>query len=224
VLIVDRRNPEREQDIFAKVAFIFSDEETQSINFKLFEGMIYEREEKKPGFSRTRYNTYDFKLDPEEVLGPTKVKDPSPKEMSLRRLRKVIQTKQADGEKATPELIELQRRFSLAFAPLALSLLAVALVMVPTRSRASRSWGFALCLSWLLAYYALLSTGKALGEREMLPPVLAAWLPNIVLSVIAIHFFRKALKESPFLIQTKLENLSFTLTRRLESLRPGRTL
>ena len=224
VLIVDRRNPEREQDIFAKVAFIFSDEETQSINFKLFEGIIYEREEKKPGFSRTRYNTYDFKLDPAEVLGPTKGRDPSPKEMSLRRLRKAIQTKQEDGEKATPELIELQRRFSLAFAPLALSLLAVALVMVPTRSRASRSWGFALCLSWLLAYYALLSTGKALGEREMLPPALAAWLPNIVLSVIAIHFFRKALKESPFLIQTKLENLSFTLTRRLEGLRQGRTL
>ena len=224
VLIVDRRNPDREQDIFGKVAFIFSDEETQTINFKLFEGIIYEKDPKRPGFSTTRYNTYDFKLDPEEVLGPSRQKDRSPKELSLRRLSKAIQQKQEEGEKATPELMEMQRRFSFAFAPLAMSLLAAALVMVPTRSRASRSWGFALCLSWLLAYYALLSVGKALGERDMLPPALAAWLPNIVVSLIAIHFFKKALKESPFLIQAKLEDLSLHVTRRLAALREGRTI
>jgi hypothetical protein len=95
--------------------------------------------------------------------------------------------------------------------------------MVPTRSRASRSWGFALCLSWLLTYYALLSLGKALGERQMLAPVLSAWLPNIVLTLIALHFFRKALKESPFLIQSKLEDWSLFLKGRLAILRRGRT-
>ncbi|MGH7767455.1 MAG: LptF/LptG family permease, partial [Candidatus Binatia bacterium] len=47
VLIVDRRKVDREQDIFGKVAFIFSDEETQTINFKLFEGTVYERQQKR---------------------------------------------------------------------------------------------------------------------------------------------------------------------------------
>jgi lipopolysaccharide export system permease protein len=224
VLIVDRRKSDHEQDIFGKVAFIFSDEETQSINFKLFDGTIYERQQKKPGFSRTRFNTYDFRLDPEDILGPSQQKDPEPKELSLRRLRKVIQLKVEQGLTPTPELIEFHRRFSFAFAPLTLCFLAVALVMVPTRSRASRSWGFALCMSWLLTYYALLSLGKALGERQMLPAVLAAWLPNIVLTLIALHFFRKALKESPFLIQTKLEDWSLLLKRRMAVLRQGRTV
>jgi lipopolysaccharide export system permease protein len=224
VLIVDRRKSDREQDIFGKVAFIFSDEETQSINFKLFEGTVYERQQKKPGFSRTRFNTYDFRLDPEDLLGPGQQKDPEPKEMSLRGLRKAIQLKVEQGLTPTPELIELHRRFSFAFAPLTLCFLAVALVMVPTRSRASRSWGFALCMSWLLTYYALLSLGKALGERQMLPAVLAAWLPNIVLSLIALHFFRKALKESPFLFQTKLEDWSLSLKRRMAIRRQGRTV
>ena len=224
VLIVDRRKPDREQDIFGKVAFIFSDEETQTINFKLFEGTIYEKLQKRPGFSRTRFNTYDFTLDPEEVLGPSRQKDPTPKELSLRRLNKVIQLKREEGLKPTPELIEFHQRFSFAFSPLTLCLLAVSLVMVPTRTRASRSWGFALCLSWLLAYYALLSMGKALGERGMLPAAVAAWLPNIVLTLIAIHFFRKALKESPFLFQTKLEDLSFYVTRRIAIARQQRTI
>jgi hypothetical protein len=66
--------------------------------------------------------------------------------------------------------------------------------------------------------------GKALGERQVLPPFFAAWLPNIVLTLIAVHFFRKALKESPFLIQTKLEDWSLFLTRRFAILRQGRTL
>jgi lipopolysaccharide export system permease protein len=224
VLIVDRRKADREQDIFAKVAFIFSDEETQTINFKLFEGTVYERQQqKRPGFSRTRFNTYDFRLDPEDILGPSRQKDPEPKEMSLQRLTKAIRVKQAQGAKVTTELIELHQRFSFAFAPLTLCFLAVALVMVPTRSRASRSWGFALCLSWLLTYYALLSLGKALGERQLLPAFVAAWLPNIILTGIALHFFRKALRESPFLMQTKLEDWKFSLTRRIATLKQGRS-
>ena len=224
ILIVDRRNPDRERDIFGKVAFIFSDEESQTINLKLFEGTVYEKDEKRPGFSRTHYNTYDFNLDPEEALGPGQQKERPPKEMSLHRLRKTIVEKQEAGLSVTPELMELHLRFSFAFAPMVLSLLAVSLVMLPTRSCASRSWGFALCLSWLLVYYGLLSTGKALGGREILPAALATWVPNIVLGLIAMQFFRKAWNESPLLIQTKLEDLSFYLTRRLASFRQDRAI
>jgi lipopolysaccharide export system permease protein len=222
VLIVDRRDPEREQDILGKVAFIVSDEENQTINFKLFEGSVYERQPKKPGFSRTRFNTYDFRLDPEDILGPTRQKEPDPKELPFKQLRKAIQLKREEGDRFTPELFELYQRFSFAFAPLTLCFLAVSLVMVPTRSRASRSWGFALCLAWLLAYYALLSLGKALGQRDLIPAFVGAWLPNIALTIIALHFFRKALNESPFFMQGKLEELSFFVTRRVSLFRQGR--
>ena len=215
VLIVDRRNPARDEIIFGKVAIILSDEESKTINLKLFDGTIYEREKNRPSFSQTRFNTYDFKLDPEETFGTIRKKERGPKEMSLRRLGKAIQLKEEQGIRPTSELIELHQRFSFAFAPLVLSLLGASLVMLPTRSRASRSWGFALCLSWLLAYYGLLSVGKALGERELLPAALAVWLPNLALGLIAIRLFRKALKESPLFLQTKLEDLSLYLNRRL---------
>lgn len=215
VLIVDRRNPARDDIIFGKVALILSDEESKTINLKLFDGTIYEREKNRPSFSQTRFNTYDFKLDLEEAFSPIRKKERGPKEMSLRRLGRAIQLKEEQGLRPTPELIELHQRFSFAFAPLILSLLGASLAMVPTRSRASRSWGFALCLSWLLIYYGLLSMGKALGEKEILPPVLALWLPNIVVGLIAVRLFLKALKESPLFLQTKLEDLSLYLNRRL---------
>ena len=78
VLIVDRRNPEREDIIFSKVALILSDEESKTINLKLFDGTVYEREKKRLGFSRTRFNTFDFKLDLEETFSPIRKKDRGP--------------------------------------------------------------------------------------------------------------------------------------------------
>ena len=215
VLIVDRRNPARENIIFSKVALIVSDEESNTIDLKLFDGALYEREKQRPSFSQTRFNTYDLKLEFDEAFSPIRKKERGPKEMSLRRLGKSIQLKESKGLRPTAELIELHQRFSFAFAPLVLSLLGVSLVMVPTRSRASRSWGFALCLTWLLVYYGLLSMGKALGEREVLPPAVASWLPNIVVGLAGIRLFQKALKESPFLIQSKLEDFSLYLNRKL---------
>ena len=63
-----------------------------------------------------------------------------------------------------------------------------------------------LCVFWLLTYYALLSLGKALGDKGVLHPIPALWLPNIVVGGVAIHFFRKACRESPLRFQTGLEN------------------
>ena len=84
VLIVDKRNRVREDIILGKVALITTDEETNTLGLKLFDGSIYERERNKPGFSQTRFNIYDFKLDLDELISPVKRKEAGPKEMSLR--------------------------------------------------------------------------------------------------------------------------------------------
>ena len=48
---------------------------------KLFDGSVYGREKKRPGFSQTRFNIYDFKLDLDELIGPVKKKDAGPKDV-----------------------------------------------------------------------------------------------------------------------------------------------
>lgn len=220
VLIVDRRNPARENIIFGKVALFLSDEESRTLSLKLFDGIIHERDKKRSRFSQTHFSVYHFKLDLDEAFSLIRKKERRPKEMSLRRLGRTIRLKEAQGIKPIPELMELHQRFSFPFAPLVFSLLGVALVMVPTRSRTSRSWGFASCLFWLLIYYGLLSTGRALGEKEIIPPMLALWLPNLVVGLIGTHFFRRALQESPPLIEGKLEKLSLCLKYLHRSLTP----
>ena len=205
VLIVDKRDPEKDDIILGKVALISTDEQTNTLGLKLFDGSIYEREKKRPGFSQTRFNIYDFKLDLDDLVGPVKKKDSGPKEVSLKHLIATIHQKEDSGAKAIPERMELQQRFSFAFVPLIFCLLGVSLILLPHSARAGRSWGFLLCLFWLLTYYALLSLGRALGDKGLLHPVPALWLPNIVVGGIAAHLFMKALRETPLPLLTKLD-------------------
>ena len=219
VLIVDRRDNAREDVILGKVARISTDEETNSLGLRLFDGSIYEREKNRPGFSQTRYNIYDFKLDLDDLIGPAQQKESGPKEMALSELLASIESKQSRGIKTVGERMELQQRISFSFVPLLFCLLGVSLTLIPRASRANRSWGFTLCLFWLMAYYSLLSLGKALGDKSILHPVAALWLPNIVIGAIGAYFFTRALRESPLSLPQAIDRVSASAGKFLRDLK-----
>ncbi len=214
VLIVDRRDPKRENIIFGKVAIFLQDKASGALGLKIFDGVLHERDKTQSVFSQTRFNVYHFKLELEQAFNLIREKKRKPKEMSLRQLGHTIRLKEAEGIKPIDELMELHLRFSYPFASLVFSLLGVALVMLPTRSRTGRFWGLVSCLFWLLLYYTLLSTGRAMGEKEILSPLLALWLPNIVVGLVAIYFFRRALQESPPLLEERWHKISTYLNQR----------
>jgi lipopolysaccharide export system permease protein len=220
VLIVDKRENSREDIILGKVARITTDEETNSLGLRLFDGSIYEREQKRPGFSQTRFNIYDFKLDLDELVGPVRQKESGPKEMPLFDLLDAIKAKQNRGGNAVGERMELHQRISFGFLPLIFCLLGVSLSLLPRASRANRSWGFMLCIFWLLAHYALISLGKALGDKNILHPIPAVWLPNVVIAGIGVLFFRHALRESPLRLAKALDSAAESAGRMAQMLRP----
>lgn len=215
ILIIDKRETARDNIIVGKVGLINTEEQTHTLSLRLFDGSIYERDRTRSDFSQTNFNIYDFKLDLDEFIGPAKIKDAGPKEMSLNRLLKTIEEKQEAGINARPELMEFHQRIAFSFAPIVFCLLGVSLSLLPRTSRANRSWGVALCVVWLVVYYALLSLGKALGERGAFHPFVALWFPNIIVGVISLHLFRKALYESPLLLQTRFDAASLWLGQRL---------
>ncbi len=219
VLIVDNRDNTREDIILGKVARIITDEETNSLGLRLFDGSIYERDRSRGGFSQTRFNIYDFKVSLEELVGPVRQRESGPKEMPLGDLLTSIQTKQSRGIHAIAERMELHQRISFGFVPLIFCLLGVSLILLPRTSRSNRSWGFMLCFFWLLAYYALLSFGKALGDKNILHPIPAVWLPNLVVGGIAIHFFKQALRESPLFLPRAFESAVASAGQLMQTLR-----
>ena len=205
VLIVDKRDQTREDIIFGKVARITTDEETNTLGLRLFDGSVYERERNRPGFSQTRFNIYDLKFDLDELVGPVRQKEAGPKEMPITELLNAIEAKGSAGGKTIAERMELHQRIAFAFVPLVFCLLGVSLTLLPRTSRANRSWGFMLCTFWLMTYYTLLSLGKALGDKSILHPIPALWLPNLVVGGIGAHFFRQAQRETPLFLPQMVE-------------------
>jgi lipopolysaccharide export system permease protein len=220
VLIVDKRDRLREDIILGKVARITTDEETNTLGLRLFDGSIYERERNRPGFSQTRFNIYDFKLDLDELVGPVRQKEAGPKEMPLTELISTIEAKRSNGGKAVLERMELHQRVAFAFVPLVFCLLGVSLALLPRSSRANRSWGFMLCAFWIMTYYTLLSLGKALGEKNIVHPIPALWLPNLVIGGIGAHFFKQARRETPPVFPKLLDQAALWVGGFVGKLRP----
>lgn len=219
ILVIDKRDRTRDNIILGKVALINTEEETQTLSLRLFDGSIYERQKTRPGFSQTQFNIYDFRLDLDELIGPIREKNTGPKEMSVSRLLEVIEERREQGTSAIPELMEFHQRISFAFVPIVFCLLGVSLSLLPRTSRANRSWGVGLCIAWFVIYYALLSLGKALGDKGILHPLVALWLPNIIVGLISLHLFRKAMRESPLLLQTQSDAVTLWFGQRLARFR-----
>ena len=214
VLIVDRRDPSQENIIMGKVGLLLSSEKSDGINLRLFDGTIHERKTDGSGFGQTSFNVYHFRIELDDALSLLGRNEASPQEMSLQSLGEAIRKKSGEGVRPTLELMEVHQRFAFSFAPLVFALLGIAIAMAPNRSGASRSWGVASCLFWLLAYYALLSLGNALGEREIVAPSLAVWLPNLLVGAIASYLFARSLTESPSVMDSHTHRLRMWLGRK----------
>ena len=195
VLIVDQRDGAAENFIIGKAALLLSDGESDSLGLRLFDGAVHER--RRSGFSQTSFRTYDLRLELDRLLSPQELGARRPEEMPLPLLREAIRSKSARGLDAAPEVMEAHRRFAFPAAPLVFALLGTAIVLAPSRPSSGRSRGLLSCLAWLLAYYALLSVGAALGENGKVPPWLAPWLPNLVVGLTAAYLFARTLTETP---------------------------
>ena len=56
----------------------------------------------------------------------------------------------------------------------------------------------------LLAFYALLTAGRVMGERGVLPPELAMWMPDLVLGAVAVAAFVRKNRDAPLPLEELL--------------------
>jgi lipopolysaccharide export system permease protein len=80
--------------------------------------------------------------------------------------------------------LELYTKISLPFSSVVFALIGLPLGIQPNRS--GGSIGFGLSILIILVYYVIMTLGRAMGEGGSLPPILAAWLPNIVIGGVGV--------------------------------------
>jgi lipopolysaccharide export system permease protein len=194
ILISDTRNPNQRNTIFARLGIVVNNEATQTLTLRLIDGSIHTFDATGRTYSKTDFSLYDLNLDLDTALARVHQRELEPNEMTIGELRQAIAEKTAAGKASLAEQVELQRKFSIPFACLVFAMVAVPLGVQPTR--AVRSRGFSTSLVLILGYYLMLSLGESLGERGTLPPVVALWIPNVVLAALGVTLLLRAARET----------------------------
>jgi len=89
-----------------------------------------------------------------------------------------------DEEKIRKLAVDFHGRIAIPLATFLMGLIAVPLAIKIKRGEKSISLGISLIIT--VAYYVLFMAGRFLGRGGVLPPYLAMWLPNILLSAAGI--------------------------------------
>jgi lipopolysaccharide export system permease protein len=117
------------------------------------------------------------------------------KEKNFVQLLKFLTLKRNDNNSnLTPEdiqsySIELFDKIALPVTTIVFVLLGVPLAITPPRVRYNRGFLFSILI--IFAYYIVRALSISFGETGSLAPFLAAWLPNIVLTILGLFMYYK---------------------------------
>ena len=112
------------------------------------------------------------------------------KEMNFFELASYLRTNR-DIKNFSALLIELHKKISIPTIAFVFALIGLPLAVTPPRARTNRGFLFSIII--IFVYYLLNAFFTSMGEANILTPVLAAWLPNIILAGLGgIMFYKKA--------------------------------
>ncbi len=114
-------------------------------------------------------------------------------ELTRSELRKVIQVKRDMGRDPIKYVMDYHMKVSLAFASLIYAILGASIGLRPHRSSSAMGLGISLLIIFL--YIILFSIGMGLGLSHAIPPLIAAWFPNIVAGTAGLLLLSKVVKE-----------------------------
>jgi lipopolysaccharide export system permease protein len=209
VLIQDSRNPKEAATIFARTGRLSADRESRRVRLLLEDGSMHQAGADR-GYRRLAFQQYDLSID---LSREGRAGERNVAEIPQDEIRQSLASGSLSGPAARELAHEAHRRLALPFACLVFAIVAMPLGIQNRRS--GRAAGFSLSILVILAYYILQATGRALGERELLSPLLAAWLPNLVFLAGGVYFFRLAATEQRIKALDSLAGLLARLPRLL---------
>jgi lipopolysaccharide export system permease protein len=110
--------------------------------------------------------------------------------MSLKELGRFIARNKEAGLDTLRYEVDYHAKFGFAFAALVMSLVGVPFSVSRTRS-GGLFVNLGICLALAFLYWVAYSSGLTLGEHGVLPPIIAAWGPNLITVAIALVLLRR---------------------------------
>jgi lipopolysaccharide export system permease protein len=114
----------------------------------------------------------------------------APDEMRYAELGRYIDALTRSGSNAKKLQVERALKIAIPFICLLIALFGAPLAISTPKSGAA--WGVGASLATTFIVLLMFQLAKAVGAGGVLPPALAAWLPNILVAVAAVYLLRKA--------------------------------
>ena len=132
-----------------------------------------------------KIDTLDNARRPLESADYFGAEEPIPRFMGYRQLRAYTDVLREGGFDVLSQDVELARKLAFPFVTLIMTLLAVP--FGATIGRSGAMGGIAVGIAVAISYWALISLFAALGKGGALPPMLAAWAPNMLFGAGAVY-------------------------------------
>ena len=114
----------------------------------------------------------------------------APDEMRYGELKRYIDALRRSGSNVKKLQVELALKIAIPFICLLIALFGAPLAISSPKSGAA--WGVAASLATTFIVLLMFQLAKAVGAGGVLPPMLAAWTPNLLVAVAAVYLLRKA--------------------------------
>jgi len=114
----------------------------------------------------------------------------TPEEMRYAELLRYIDALARSGSNAKKLQVDLALKIAIPFICLLIALFGAPLAISTPKSGAA--WGVAASLATTFIVLLMFQLAKAIGAGGVMPPLLAAWGPNILVAVAAVYLLRKA--------------------------------
>jgi lipopolysaccharide export system permease protein len=209
IFIFDSHNPEKPEYITATQGRFVNVED--QVVLQLFEGSVYTGDEES--FRLTSFESYElvFDTDPEKRDGYVL----QPREMSEEEIRaRIAEKKEKKKHNFYTDEVEIHKRYSMPFSSIILALLGVPLGI---RSQRGTKWsGISLGIGAIILNYMLLMLFEGLGREGAIAPMLAIWLPNILMATLMFYLIYITATESmPFAFLEKMEHVKIRFEKLL---------
>lgn len=168
--------------IIAKRGEFIALPEKNIVKLKLIDGTADEPDPNNPNnFYKLNFKTYFMTLNLTQLQNKDTI-EKKPKDMTIKELQASIKKLEQQKIEATPLIIEINQKISLAIACFIFILIGIPLAVITHRREKSINFGIAFLIVGI--YYLLLIVSQALAEQGIIPPQIALWLPNIIFGFI----------------------------------------
>jgi lipopolysaccharide export system permease protein len=184
VFIFDERDPSLSNTIIAQKGGIRSNTKQMSLHLQLKDGSMYMVSKDLESSKLLNFKSYDLKVELSDIIEEFSSRRRDNKELSISKLREKIQETK-EGTIVQKRLIkELHKRFSVPFTCLIFGLIGLPLGLM-MRAR-GRSYGVVISIGIFIIHYILMTAADSMGKTGTLNPILAAWIPNLIMGIVTL--------------------------------------